>query len=99
MIHHKIEQHSHSVKWKAFLDKIIIWVCIIGPFTAIPQALEIWVQKKAAGVSITSWSLYIIFAAFWLFYGIVHKDKPIIINSFLWIVIDVLVVIGVLIYG
>jgi len=54
---------------------------VIGPFSAIPQVVEIWLGKNATGVSVTSWLLYIVLAIIWLFYGIVHKEKPIIINS------------------
>ncbi len=95
----KLEPYPHPIKWKAFLDNIIIWVSVIGPFSTIPQVVEIWLGKNATGVSTTSWLLYIVLAMVWLFYGIVHKVKPIIINSFLWILMEALIVAGAIIYS
>ena len=98
-IHLNLEPYPHPIKWKASLDKFIIWVSIFGPLSAIPQVLKIWGGKDATGVSALSWFLNFLLGSIWLFYGIVHREKPIIINSSLWMCMHVLIIIGTLKYG
>jgi len=98
-IHQKHEPYPHPDNLKRFIDKAILFVCIAGPLMTIPQVFKIWILRNATGVSAISWGAYLVFAFFWLMYGILHKEKPIIINSSLWIILEALVVIGTLMYG
>ena len=86
-------------KYKAKVDKLVYAVSILVLALTIPQIYNIWFGKNAAGVSIISWGAYTLSAAVWTFYGIIHKDKPIIITSTVWILFDIAIVIGTLIYG
>jgi len=63
----------------------------------IPQIMDIWTKKSLAVNEIT-WGSYMLFAAVWLYYGIVHKEKPIIISNLLWIIAEGLVVLGAMLY-
>ena len=81
------------------MDKVIYAVGIFGPVMTIPQIFTIWVEKNASGVSVVSWTAYLVAAFFWLAYGIMHKEKPIIMTYILWIILEAMVVIGALIYG
>ena len=98
-IHKKHKPHLHSVKWKGFIDHAIYVVGLIGPIMTIPQLTKIWVEKNASGVSAISWSAYIVVAIFWILYGIAHKEKPLIVISSIWIVLEVFIVVGTLRYG
>ena len=84
---------------RRFMDKAIYVIGIVGPLMTIPQLIKIWVGKSATDVSLASWSGYLIYAIFWLIYGIMHKEKPIIITYVAWVALELLIVIGVLIYG
>ncbi len=100
--YHKRKKSTKKVKdsdLKKFVDKSIYIVALFGPLMTIPQLLKIWVDQNATGVSALSWSGYLIAALFWLFYGILHKEKPIILTNILWVVLEVFIVIGTLIYG
>ena len=81
-----------------FMDRAIYVVGVAGPIMTIPQVWEIWINKNAAGVSALTWGSYLILAFFWLFYGIIHKEKPIVFTNVLWIVLQTIIVIGVLMY-
>tara|TARA_Y100000310_G_C20212952_1_gene592197 strand:- start:233 stop:577 length:345 start_codon:yes stop_codon:yes gene_type:complete len=98
-VHLHGEKYPHKHKWKRFLDKAIYVVGIVGPLVAIPQILSIWVEKNAAGVSLTSWGAFLVMAVFWLMYGIMHKEKPIIVTYILWIIVDAIIVVGTFLYG
>lgn len=72
---------------------------LIGPLTALPQAVSIWASHQAAGVSFWSALGFTAVAAIWLAYGIVLRQGPIVLSSLLWVVFDVAIVSGVLRYG
>jgi len=65
----------------------------------IPQVYQIFSTKTAAGVSPISWVAYTITSMIWLYYGMVHEEKPIIINSIIGGILSACVVIGALIFG
>ena len=98
-IHVKHEPYPHPHKWKRFMDHAIYAVGIFGPIMTIPQVTKIWIHRNAAGVSAISWISYIIAAVFWLIYGIMHKEKPIILTYTIWIFLEIFIVVGVLLYG
>lgn len=81
------------------MDRSIYVVGVLGPAMTIPQLFKIWVEKNAAGVSLLSWSAYLLCAVFWLIYGLMHKEKPIIVTYTLWIVLEILIVVGIILYG
>lgn len=88
---HHLRDHEHAI------DRVVTAVAFLGPLTSLPQIIEIWfVDKSAAGVSILTWSAFVVMAAVWLLYGIVHKQRPIIISNALWIVAQSLIVAGAL---
>ena len=97
-IHKKHESYPSKNKWKRIMDKVILGVAVAGPIMTIPQLLKIWVEKNATGVSVISWAAYLVLSVFWLIYGVMHKEKPIIFSSVLWIILQILIVIGILIY-
>jgi uncharacterized protein with PQ loop repeat len=65
----------------------------------IPQVLTIWIGQQAAGVSILSWSAYLVSAILWFWFGMQKKDKNIYLPCVGWIVLDLGVIMGVIIYG
>jgi uncharacterized protein with PQ loop repeat len=65
----------------------------------IPQVLNIWVGRRAAGVSVVSWSAYLVSALLWLWHRIRQRDRNIYLPCIGWIVLDSAVILGVIIYG
>lgn len=89
--HHRLESHTHAI------DRVVTVIAFVGPLSSLPQIFEIWlVDKSAEGVSILTWSAFVLMAVIWLLYGIVHKQRPIIISNALWIVAQALIVLGAL---
>ena len=98
-IHLKHEPYPHPNKFKRGVDKLIYVAAIGGPAMAIPQILKIWVEKNASGVSMLTWSMLLIFSLFWITYGIIHKDWPILFTNIGWLFFDSLIIIGLFAYG
>jgi len=85
-------------KMTVFLERLMIFVAVVGPFANLPQLLKIWIKKKTNGVSLVSWILFSILSLVWLIYGIVKKDKYIIIALGITLILQLLIVIGTVIY-
>ena len=98
-IHEKHEEYPHKDKLKRFYDKFIYLVVIIAPIANIPQLLRVWVDKDASGVSSLSWFLFSGISITWLIYGILHKDKHILLMNTALMIMQALIAIGAMFYG
>ena len=52
------------------LRRLLGGMSIFTLVMSIPQILAIWVQHQAAGVSVVSWSAYLLSALLWFWYGL-----------------------------
>jgi|APSaa5957512622_1039677.scaffolds.fasta_scaffold28018_4 uncharacterized protein with PQ loop repeat len=94
----KKEKYPPKERLKILMDKLIYLVAIGGPIISLAQAYEIWFNKTAAGVSLITWGGYFLGSFAWLAYGVTHKEKPLILNSILWIFVNGLIVVGTFLY-
>jgi uncharacterized protein with PQ loop repeat len=100
--HHKKKQRVLIATKKAdsrLVDRLTYGAAIVEPMITIPQVYQIFRDQSAAGISITAWIGYEILQIIWLWYGIVHKDKVIIVYSLLYGVIQMMVIIGAIMFG
>jgi uncharacterized protein with PQ loop repeat len=65
----------------------------------VPQVFTIWVNHEAAGVSVVSWSAYLLSACLWFAYGLQKRDKNIFLPCVGWVLLDAAVIIGALTYA
>jgi uncharacterized protein with PQ loop repeat len=84
--------------WKRFLDHLMYGVGIFAPLALMPQIISIYVDHEKQGVSLETWILLAVFNILWTVYGVVHKDKPIIITHTLFTILDGSIVAGVLLF-
>lgn len=97
--HQKLrKQHIHNSFGKKVVDRAVFAAGILGPIMTIPQLLLVYIKKNASSVSITTWTGYLLAAIIWFIYGVVHKEKPIILTYAIWILVDIAIVIGVILY-
>lgn len=68
-------------------------------FMTFPQVWIIWATRQAAGVSVVSWSAYLLSAILWLIYGLQKRDKNIYLPCIGWILLDCAVIVGVVVYS
>lgn len=94
-----IEQFPHPNPFIRFLDKLVYFIAIVSPFATLPQIYTIWWEKNAGGVSLLTWSFYILFGIPMLIYCFVHKEKPLIIMYCLLLIVNFLVLLGAVLYG
>jgi len=96
---HKWKKRKKPNKFKKLVDFIAYFVAILGPLIAIPQLWKIWSFQDATGVSILTWTGYMTGGIFWFTYGLLHKEKPLMIMNLLWLIFALFIVIGILRFG
>jgi uncharacterized protein with PQ loop repeat len=79
------------------MEKILRSLSVITMLMTVPQVLTVWVGHNAGGVSLVSWTAYLISACLWFVYGIQKKDKTIYLACVGWVVLDSAIVAGVII--
>lgn len=93
-------QHYHRRKNKSknsSFEFVMDIIAIVGPAVTLPQLIEIWTRGSDAGVSLITWGGYLALSVFWLSYGIMKKEKPIIIANSLYLVINSIIVVGLVV--
>jgi uncharacterized protein with PQ loop repeat len=92
------EEVPHSTSDR-MLRRVLAAMSLFTMLMTIPQVMTIWIERQAAGVSLLSWSAYLVSAVLWLWFGIQKRDKNIYLPSLGWVALDSGVIVGVFIYG
>ena len=90
---------EHGAISQKAMTRILGSMSVFTMLMTIPQVLTIWVGQQAAGVSVVSWSAYLIAAVLWFWHGLQKHDKNIYLACLGWIVLDIAVIVGAVIYG
>lgn len=98
-VHEKLEEYPHPQTHKRLMDHLIYVVCIATAILALPQVWKIWSTQNAGGISLITYIGFVVANIFWIFYGILHKEKPIILLYVLFFIINSFIAIGRILYG
>ncbi len=93
-----LEPYPSSHLWLRLLDRMVYIVGIIGPVMVLPQIYLIFSTQNASGVSAISWLSWALLDIPWIFYGLAHKQYPIVLTYLLWFICNLVVFFGALIY-
>ena len=104
--HHVLKRSKHGKPKKigrgrefdmeSIMDKLVYASALFGVVANIPQLAKIWIDKAVNGVSIITWIGFLLGSLFWMMYGIIHREKPIIVTNGLYVAIQFLIVLGLL---
>src|ERR1700687_4578726 len=83
---------------KHFLDYLMYVVGIFAPLALLPQIIELYTTKSAAGLSLLTWILVASINALWALYGAAHRDRQLFLANILMVSFDLIIVIGILLY-
>ena len=67
----------HPLHADTLLRRLLGGMSLFTMLMTIPQVLTIWLSHQAAGVSLLSWSAYLVSAVIWFWFGIQKHDKNI----------------------
>ena len=93
----KLHKHKKSSGLVSLVDKSVYIFSLFAVAANVPQLLNIWVSKNTDGVSLISWTGFLIGSVFWLWYGALHKETPIIFINLLLILVQSGIVLGLLV--
>lgn len=85
--------------WVAFLDKLVYPIGLLGPAALVPQVLQIWVQKNTIGVAISTWTMFLGIAFFWILYAQAHKAWNILVTSTISFCMYTAIVVGYILFS
>jgi uncharacterized protein with PQ loop repeat len=88
-----------STHANATMSRLLGAMSVFTMIMTIPQVFTIWVSHEAAGVSVLSWSAYLVSAMLWFWHGLRSGDKNIYLPCVGWVGLDSAVIIGALLYG
>jgi uncharacterized protein with PQ loop repeat len=75
---------GHTVSSETALRRILGGMSLFTMLMTVPQVLTIWVGHQAAGVSVVSWSAYLLSAILWFWYGLQKRDRNIYLPCIGW---------------
>lgn len=99
--HHRLHLRKKKKKGNTqkVLDKLVYFAGIAGPVMTLPQVFKIWTEKSAAGVALETWLTYLFLSMIWVSYGLLHKERPLVIMHSSYFVINVFIIVGVALYA
>lgn len=83
----------------ALMQRALGSMSVFTMLMTLPQIAAIWHSHQAAGVSISSWSAYLVSAMLWFVHGVRQRDKNIYLPCIGWIALDGAVLVGAIIYS
>lgn len=98
MVHQTNLAHHHLKRKGISIDNIVYLAVFIGPLVNIPQLLKVWIEHSVTGVSILTWAGLASISLLWLWYGVYHKEKPLIIMNAALLAFQIFILLGVLLY-
>ncbi len=98
-VHQKLEPYPHDNIYYRALDAVVSIVAVVAPLATLPQAIDIWINHQTDGVSLLTWSLFLVNGLPLLLYSIAHKDMRLIIMYSLYAVLNSTVVVGIILFS
>ena len=90
---------AHASLSDAVLRRVLGAMSVFTIVMTLPQIWTIWVGHQATGVSVLSWSAYLVSALLWFWHGLRKRDRNIYLACIAWIAADSAVIAGALVYG
>jgi len=96
-LHHSIGRSRTKGATKAIrlLDRMAYLMGAITVLVNIPQLIAVWASPDAQGVSMISWTGFFLGSCFWVIYGLLHKERPIIVMNVSLMIVQGFIVIGI----
>lgn len=80
-----------------YLDKLTYITGVLLPLLTIPQAYTVLIKKETAGVSMVTWFFYLFASLLFATFGVIHKEKLLMLTYIPFTIIELAIVIGLVI--
>lgn len=96
--HGHAHRHLRKKKQRDKFDYLLFVFMVATPLFELPQAWDIYSNKSAANVSLSTWSFFAISNLAWITYALRNRLLSLAIPYVLYLIIEVAIVIGILLY-
>ncbi|MEK7152829.1 MAG: PQ-loop domain-containing transporter [Patescibacteria group bacterium] len=96
--HHHIAR-IHKKKPKEPFDFLVYFFTVATPLFEIPQAVAIYTAKSAENVPLLTWVFFLFADVVWLVYAIRNKLVPLALTYLLYLIVEIAIVGGILVYS
>jgi len=98
----QLSENCDPAKWKIYYAYGILAWSVLAHVFELLQAIKIFTEKDATGVSLIAFCLWIFGAVIWFVYGLfvlAIPNWPIVVSSSLAFVLGIVNVVGIVLYG
>jgi uncharacterized protein with PQ loop repeat len=97
--HGHAHKHLHRKPKKDWFDYVLYVFMIATPLFELPQAWDIYSTHSAQDVSLATWGFFALSNLAWIAYAVRNKLPPLIVVYSLYMVIELTVVAGIVLYN
>jgi uncharacterized protein with PQ loop repeat len=87
-----VKRHNHAA-----LDRLTYVSGVLLPILTLPQAYSVLVDKSVEGVSLPTWSFYLLSSSLFAIFGIIHREKLLMMTYIPFVFVEAAIVVGILI--
>ncbi|MBM3271682.1 PQ-loop repeat-containing protein [Candidatus Kaiserbacteria bacterium] len=98
-VYEKLEAFPSPDAFKAGLDHLMYGIALMSPMVLVPQVVQLYTTQSTDGLSLYTWSLLTVINILWTTYSIVHREWPMLISSSLMGFLDIVIVVGILLFS
>lgn len=99
MAFHHVRPHKRSlIGVHPILDKIVYVSGIVSLLMMFPQLKLIYGEKISQGIEPITWFTLAVLDIPWIIYGLIHRERPLVFIYTGWLVVNILIFIGAIIY-
>ena len=80
---------------EVWIEAIGLLAGVIGIIAWIPQIVQVWVEKRHDGISLTTFAVVAFALSLWLVYGILVESLAMIVANIMTLAVILAVIIGV----
>lgn len=84
---------------KRHIERFALIAGIVQPLITLPQIFAIYGNKSAEDVSLLTWVGYLLFGLTFFVYGVAFKLQPIWIGQIIWLTMQLIIVVGIVLYS
>lgn len=90
--------HLTKRKEKALINRVCTVFAVLMPLTTLPQIMLLYTTQNTGGLSLAMWILYTIGVVPFLMFGVIYKHVQLIILNSLWLIVQLVMIVGILLY-
>ena len=97
-----IKEEYSTETWKVYYSKFMIFWAVVSHVWLLIQAIHIYSEKSSENLSLAAFLILLCSAIFWFIYGyqvIPGMNKIIMLSACVSFVLDVIVIVGIIIYS